>query len=435
MKYFLFFFLGFGLLACQQEIDDKPLSRELTAVQTQMDAYFTALTELQKFNGVVLVSKNDTILLERAYNLFNNEDSSTFISVSHQFDIHSVSKLMTHFLIAQLEAEGALSEAQTIDSFFPDFPRGDEITIGMLLDHSSGLPRELLNFDGDEFELGPEEIVEAVKKESLLFDPGTDKQYSNVGYELVYRLIAQVYEKPFSQCIHEEIFLPLDMSSSGAHFFKETDRLEKPAQNHVLQDSIITSVPNIAEDEFRTARLYSTASDLYAFLESVEKEPYRTSLKSEDNIIAKDGGSDGIRAQVYTDLENGFRFVLLSNYDEMPFFKTIEDVVKILKSEPVEIPREINRKAIEVDLEVLERYVGSYTFPDFDGLVLRIEIEEEGLVVFQGDEKIAKLKAESETVFYEDPKAAESFEFIENENGTFNSLMGWKGIVVEGKRE
>jgi len=31
-------------------------------------------------------------------------------------------------------------------------------------------------------------------------------------------------------------------------------------------------------------------------------------------------------------------------------------------------------------------------------------------------------------------KAAESFQFIKNESGTYKTLMGWKGIVVEGKR-
>ena len=52
----------------------------------------------------------------------------------------------------------------------------------------------------------------------------------------------------------------------------------------------------------------------------------------------------------------------------------------------------------------------------------------------QDGETIGELQAESPTVFFEDPKAAESFEFIENESGTYNALMGWKGIVVEGKR-
>ena len=57
------------------------------------------------------------------------------------------------------------------------------------------------------------------------------------------------------------------------------------------------------------------------------------------------------------------------------------------------------------------------------------------MIVLQENEKVGELKAESPVVFFEDPKAAESFEFIKNESGTYDALMGWKGIVVEGKRK
>lgn len=434
MKRIILLIFILSLFSCVEKPKKVALSKEQDMLKTDLDEYFTALTKLKKFNGVLLAFSNDTLVLEKAYNINDNPDSTSYVRTGDQFDIHSVSKLMTHYLIVKLKENKRLAQDQTIDKFYPDFPKGDLLTIEMLLNHSSGLPRELQNSPGKEINLTSDEIVDMAKKEKLLFQPGSDIQYSNVGYELLYNIISKIYKKPFAQCIVDEIFVPFNMNHSGSHFFTIKDRKQNLAKNHILKDSTLTVVPNILEDEFKTARLYSTVDDLNRFLVELEKEPYKSEMTNSKGIIAKDGGSKGIRAQVYSNVEHNFRFVLLANYDGMPFFKTIEDVVNIMKGEPVEIPKELNRQAISIKREILERYVGAYSFADFDGLILKIDIEGNNLVVFQDKEKIATLKAETETIFFENPKAAESFEFIENDSGSYNTLMGWKGISVEGKK-
>ncbi|MBR9853671.1 MAG: beta-lactamase family protein [Algicola sp.] len=407
----------------------------MESIRDSLDTYFNKLTDLQQFNGVVLAYKYDTLLLGKPYNLNPDFQSSTYVDLSTQFDIHSISKLMTHYLVTKLEAEGKLSREQTLDTFFEGFSKGKKITVKMLLEHSSGLPRELAGIEEEEYNLTPNQIIELAKEQALLFEPGTDIQYSNVGYEILYSIISKAYQKSFAQSVVDEIFVPMGMDASGAHFFVEENRVKNMAQNHTLRDSLVVTVDNIQRDEFRTARMFSTAADLKKFLDYTKNEPYVSILKNEEGIIAKDGGSKGIRAQVYIDLVNGFEFVLLANYDEIPFFKTIDDMTKILKSQPVEYPRRLNRRAIALDDSVLQRYVGHYQFADFDGLILEVKIEDGHLVILQGKEKIGVLKAESPTVFFENPKEAESFEFIKNKLGTYDALMGWKGIVVEGKRQ
>lgn len=73
----------------------------------------------------------------------------------------------------------------------------------------------------------------------------------------------------------------------------------------------------------------------------------------------------------------------------------------------------------------------------FDGrdLELEIRIKENQLLVFQDNEEIALLKAESANVFFADPHEPESFEFVTNETGTYDLLMGWKGIKLKGIRK
>ena len=433
MRYIGILFTLFVVMACgQRNSDDKIVDFKASGLRDSLDTYFSKLTGLKQFNGVVMAFKGDDVILDKAYNL-NSDTSSTYITTKSQFDIHSVSKLMTHYLLVQLESEGKLSMDQTLNDFFDGFPQGNEITLQMLLDHRSGLPRELTHVQGEEIDLKPSEIVTLAKKETLLFEPGTDAQYSNVGYELLYEIVAQIYGKPFAQCVVDELFVPLHMDQSGAHFYTKDAKITRLAKNHILKDSTLAEVPNISRDEFRTARLFSTTSDLKKFLDAVSKEPFASALRH-NGVIQKDGGSKGIRAQVYRNLDKDFGFVLLANYDEMPFFQTVEDMAKMMDSEPVDYPKEINRKAIVVATSVLENYVGYYTFADFDGLVLEVAIQDGGLVVLQDGEFNAELKAETPTVFFEDPKARESFEFVKNEKGTYNALMGWKGITVEGKR-
>jgi Tfp pilus assembly protein PilP len=436
MRYILMLLGMMVMAACGEHAEkgEVVLSTQMERVRDSVDTYFTKLMELQQFNGVLLVYKNDTLLLNKAYNLKTSPSSTTYVAPDYQFDIHSISKLMAHYLLVQLELEGKLSKNQTLNHFITDFPKGDEITLNMLLEHRSGLPRELVGFEGQEYHLEPEDIVELAKQQALLFEPGTDAQYSNVGYELVCHIISQTYGKPFAQCLVDEIFKPLGMDSSGAHFFVKEYNIHQMAQNHILKGGELVTVDNIQKDEFHTARIFSTAEDLKIFLDHIKQEPIASFLTNEEGVIAKDGGSKGIRAQVYTDLKNHFDFVLLANYDKMPFFDTIDDMAKMLKSQPVAFPKEINRKAITVEPEVLEPYAGFYTFADFDGLVLEVRVANGKLVLFQEGEQVGELQAESPTVFFEDPKAAESFEFVPNDSGSYNALMGWKGIVVEGKR-
>ena len=238
MRYILMLLGILVMAACgeQAEKEGVVISPQMERVRDSVDTYFTKLTELQKFNGVLLVYKNDTLLLKKAYNLNESPESSSYVTPDFQFDIHSVSKLMAHYLLARLELEGKLSKSQTLDAFVEGFPQGDVITLNMLLEHRSGLPRELAGFEGQEYPLEPEDIVELAKQHTLLFEPGTDAQYSNVGYELVCHIISQTYGKPFAQCLVDEIFKPLGMDSSGAHFFVKEHNVSQMAQNHTLKD-------------------------------------------------------------------------------------------------------------------------------------------------------------------------------------------------------
>ncbi|SFR32285.1 CubicO group peptidase, beta-lactamase class C family [Robiginitalea myxolifaciens] len=424
------------LISCKQNAPENAdaTANESDTLAVQLDTYFNALTELDEFNGVILATRGDSLLLAKAYNLNEDPGSSTYVTAESQFDIHSVTKLMARYLLVKLELEEKASRKQTLDEFLPDFPMGDQITLEMLLDHVSGLPRDFEGYEGDALDMTPEEIVFWAQQQEFLFTPGTDYQYSNVGYEMVYYVLEAISGKPFAQYLQNEIFEPLGMEDTGSHFYTQQDNLRRLAKNHQLVSDSLVQVPNILPEELRTSRIYSTAHDLNLFLDHVKQEPYVSLLRDESGIIEKNGGSDGIRAQIYTDVAADFNFVLLANYDEMPFQRTIVDMVALLNGDPYQVPKAINRTGITLPDEILEQYEGTYYFADMD-IPLEFKAASGGLEVFQDGESIGILQAESDSVFFEDPKAAESFEFLQDEDGAYFVMMGWKGIKLKGVLE
>ncbi len=400
----------------------------------ELETYFNTLHTLKKLNGVLYVMEQGKVLMCEAYNLNNDPQSSTFVSTESQFDIHSISKLMARYIVEKFELEGKLEKSNTLLSFIPDFPNGDKITLGMLLNHSSGLPRSFEETQKTAISLNSKEILDLAKQQELQFSPGSAKQYSNIAYEIVYYILEQIAQKPFAQIVQDELFTPLQMTNSGAHFFGNSLNLHQWAKNHEKDDENILRVPNINDDELKTARLFSTSHDLHKFLTHLKESPIASLLQNEQAIIEKSGGSDGIRAEVYLDLKNDFHFILLANYDAIPFQKTVADIANILNDQEYTLPQVVTRKAIVLSEQQLAPYTGSYVFPDMGNLILVISSDKKRLILSQEGTQIASLKAESETVFFDDPTEAESFEFIENSEGSFDVLMGWKGVQLKGIR-
>jgi hypothetical protein len=61
-------------------------------IRVRIDAYFTALTRLKKFNGDIYVRANGRNILKKACHLSADPKSSLRVGNSSQFDIHSISK-------------------------------------------------------------------------------------------------------------------------------------------------------------------------------------------------------------------------------------------------------------------------------------------------------------------------------------------------------
>lgn len=126
MKKIVMLLLTFGLaqaLFCQNTASQK------------MDELMRAYVKVNKFNGSVLVSQKGKILLEKGYGV-RNAQANTANDPNSIFQIYSVTKAFTSTVILKLVEMKKLSLSDKLSRFYPEFPKGDSITIEHLLTHA-----------------------------------------------------------------------------------------------------------------------------------------------------------------------------------------------------------------------------------------------------------------------------------------------------------
>ncbi len=140
------------------------------------------------------------------------------------FSTASVSKLFVGIAIMQLYEEKKIDLDGSIYEYLPYFVMSDslvnEITIRQLLNHTSGLPDD----EGEEFYSSwknPEfddnalkRYVIGLKDLTLISIPGTEYNYSNIGYEILGCVIAEVSGSSVEEYINRNILEPSGMQES-----------------------------------------------------------------------------------------------------------------------------------------------------------------------------------------------------------------------------
>ncbi len=146
-----------------------------------------------------------------------------------RYSIGSISKQFTAAAVLLLEQQGKLSVNDPVSKYLPDLTRASEVTIRMLLSHTSGYQ----DFWPEDYLMPPmreattaQHILDVWGKKPLDFDPGTKWQYSNTNYVIAGRIVEQISGEPLMQFLQQHIFRPLDMRqvwNSDAEKLADTD--------------------------------------------------------------------------------------------------------------------------------------------------------------------------------------------------------------------
>ncbi len=138
------------------------------------------------------------------------------------YSICSISKLFTSLGILQLRDRGLLHLDDPVGKHLPwfniqqQYEDSPPITIGGLLTHSSGLPRESdFPYWTEAAFPSREEMIEQLPKQETLYPAKTYFQYSNLGLSLAGEIVAQVSGKPYDEFIKKTILEPLGLNDTS----------------------------------------------------------------------------------------------------------------------------------------------------------------------------------------------------------------------------
>lgn len=133
----------------------------------------------------------------------------------------SISKTYTAAVVLRLAAQGRLSLDDTIDRWFPEFPRAGEITVRQLLDHTNGLKDvySYMYFRPDRDEMigmvtgrwSETEVLDLAGRLGHWFDPGTDWSYSSTGYYLLGVIAERASGRSLPEALAEYVDEPLGL--------------------------------------------------------------------------------------------------------------------------------------------------------------------------------------------------------------------------------
>ncbi len=200
--------------------DIGPLKETLDA---RAEAFLQDMVETEHFSGVVMVAKAGQILHRRAY---NPRSDAYEIHVGSRLHVGSIGKQFTAAAIMQQVEAGAVQLDGGINDFLPMAHRAEMwegINVEHLLAHASGIPDYALTRDYydvvDGWASGPtiEGMIAESKAQPLLFDPGTQFRYCNLGYTLLGEMIEVATGLSYADYIKTALLDPLGMENSRVH--------------------------------------------------------------------------------------------------------------------------------------------------------------------------------------------------------------------------
>ena len=178
------------------------------AIGAELQRVFAPIAEDRDLSGVVRVERNGDLIAEGVFGLADAETGRPN-QAGTLFDVGSITKSFTATLVLILEQEGLIDRDAEVSQYLPGLALGQPVTVRQVMEHRAGLPRDVP--EEEEAEVTAEGIVSWVNQQELLFDPGSDEAYSNVGYRLLAELIETVTGEDFPEVLRAKVFLPADL--------------------------------------------------------------------------------------------------------------------------------------------------------------------------------------------------------------------------------
>ncbi|MBQ6771139.1 MAG: beta-lactamase family protein [Bacteroidales bacterium] len=257
------------------------LNKEIVAKSAQRaDKVFSGFAR-NGLNGTVLYAEQGRVIYEKAFGwrdlTVRQKDS---IRLDDAFQLSSDSKMFTAEAVMLLKAEGRLDYDDDIRKYIPELPY-EGITIRMLLNHRSGLPR----YDAlaDKFwpdrrkPFSNEAMIRmlADKAPDPYGTPGGSFFYNNINYALLATVVERATKQHFEDFMRERIFDPLGMSQSYIYSMRDDTQVSQYMPTAVQGHEMYKKGPVKSQNDYLNGVMgdkimFSTVEDLWKFNQALD---------------------------------------------------------------------------------------------------------------------------------------------------------------------
>lgn len=304
-------FLVWGTLLLSTPLFSEVSTKEITQ---KVDSLLAEATKMGLFSGQVLMSHNGEKFYYRQEG-YADWNTKRKIDENTLFNIGSLNKQFTEEIIHQLVNEKKLEYSDPLIkycNFFPD-KIGKQITIQQLLDMKSGLGDYLRNPQFAELqkkEFSLTELIDLIKTEPLLFEPGTQREYSNSGYAVLGAVIEKVTQLSFEKNIEERIVKPLGLKKLAYSKSEKEKELKRALGTEIDFDGNKHSIDDISNST-PAGGIYTTLDNLFQFVEAKRKALLPSAKIYKSGSIA--GGTPLWNSTINFDVESAYSFVVMAN--------------------------------------------------------------------------------------------------------------------------
>ena len=247
-----------------------------------------------------------------SFGKYKNEKKSRTITKEDIFEIGSISKLYTSFLVHQLAEKGLCNLNEPANLYIPDpykNPRLEHVTLYALINHQSGLPLRPERFGSKEKD-SQNPYMYYTEKDLLEYyrDYIPEKEgfvYSHTNYALLEVIIQEITGSNFDDVFHENITKPLHLDHTFIDFPEQKVNYIAPGY-----DRSVSAVNPWIYASFRASEGVKTnMNDALKFLRHVMDESQQDVNKNTDNK----SWSAGTTFNDYLHMENGWHILYIKD--------------------------------------------------------------------------------------------------------------------------
>jgi D-alanyl-D-alanine carboxypeptidase len=289
----------------------------------RLTALLDSLTAADAFSGVVALARDGAPVFEHAYG-YADRATKRPNRIDTAFNLGSIDKVFTATAIRQLAAAGRLDVDSSLGHYWPDYPNPAvrRVTIRQLLEFRSGIGGDIFGepAGGSRHDIRSNQgYLPLFVNEPLLFEPGTQRRYSNAGYVVLGLLVARVSGEDYYDYVRDHVTGPVGMWRTA--WYPVDSLPSNTAIGYTRADSTGRAYPG-APLRANTALLpgrgsaagggYSTAHDLLAFLAALRESRVPGGPPAGLGVA---GGAPGLNATLDGALPGGYDLVVLANLD------------------------------------------------------------------------------------------------------------------------